>query len=107
MANGASQQQLIPQMIEQIVQLMQQMVVLQQNIHLQSRASSSITSSSSSSLRSHRTRMNTQHYCWSDGACAHTSSQCDSKQPDHKDEATINNKMGGSTAYCPSAPSST
>ena len=43
---------------------------------------------------------NTTHYCWSHGACAHTSAQCKSKKAGHKDNATFLNKLGGSTAYC-------
>ena len=39
-------------------------------------------------------------YCWTHGACAHDSPQCKSKKTGHKDEATFQNKMGGSTANC-------
>ena len=50
--------------------------------------------------RPYRPRRNTEHYCWSHGACAHPGSQCNFKKPGHKDKATIDNKMGGSTYYC-------
>jgi hypothetical protein len=46
------------------------------------------------------TRTNISKYCWSHGACAHDSSDCNSKREGHKDGATFENKQGGSTAYC-------
>ena len=103
MANAAAQQQLMPQMMQQMVQLMQQMAVIQQNMNMNSSRTSSLSSSSTSNSRNTRQRTNTQHYCWSHGACAHTSSNCRSKCPGHQDNASFNNKMGGSTAYCPPA----
>ena len=39
-------------------------------------------------------------YCWSCGAWNHTSRRCRRKKEGHKDEATFDNKMGGSTLYC-------
>ena len=39
-----------------------------------------------------------RHYCWSCGDhCYHDSSRCRSKQDGHKDEATADNKLGGSS----------
>jgi len=46
------------------------------------------------------TRNNISKYCWSHGACSHTSAQCNSKRDGHKNNATFENKQGGSTAYC-------
>ena len=39
-------------------------------------------------------------YCWTHGACNHGGSDCRWKAKGHKDEATFDNKMGGSCAYC-------
>ena len=39
-------------------------------------------------------------YCWSHGACNHDGKDCEFKAPGHKEEATKENKMGGSKAYC-------
>lgn len=36
-------------------------------------------------------------YCWTHGACNHTSAECRNKADGHKDEATKDNRMGGST----------
>ena len=47
-----------------------------------------------------RRRYNTSKYCWTHGACAHTGTDCTSPTEGHKSEATFENKMGGSTAYC-------
>ena len=47
-----------------------------------------------------RHRLNTSKYCWTHGACAHDSSECQSPAEGHKSEATFDNKMGGSSAYC-------
>ena len=48
----------------------------------------------------HCRRTNTTKYCWTHGACAHTSNECTSHAEGHKVTATFDNKMGGSTAYC-------
>ena len=39
-------------------------------------------------------------YCWTHGACAHTSTECNNKAEGHKNEATFQNTLGGSTKGC-------
>ena len=41
-------------------------------------------------------------YCWTHGRCNHQGSACRNKAPGHKDEASMSDKMGGSTYACPS-----
>ena len=41
-----------------------------------------------------------KNYFWTHGRCSHDSSDCQSKAPNHKNEATMQNKMGGSTYGC-------
>ena len=56
-----------------------------------------------------RKRNTLTHYCHTHGLCAHGMSitgmgeciPCKSPGPNHKAEATLVNKMGGSTAFCP------
>ena len=50
--------------------------------------------------RTPRPRSNISMYCWTHGACTHCSLDCNNKATDHKDDATFENKMGGSTLYC-------
>ena len=45
-------------------------------------------------------KRNTKFYCWTHGACAHTSKFCNYPAEGHKIEATFANKLGGSTRYC-------
>ena len=96
MANNMAQAQFLPQIMTQMPQLIQQMNAMQHQIN----NNSTIRQSSSSIPRQHRPRTNTSKYCWSHGACAHTSQQCRSKKSGHRDDATFRNKLGGSTAYC-------
>ena len=42
----------------------------------------------------------TGKYCWTHGGCNHYGPDCESKAEGHKDEATFQNKMGGSTKNC-------
>ena len=42
----------------------------------------------------------TEKYCWTHGGCNHFGKDCKTKAPGHKDDATLENKMGGSKAYC-------
>ena len=44
-------------------------------------------------------RRTTNKYCWTHGGCSHTSAECKAKANGHKDEATFENKMGGSKAF--------
>ena len=48
--------------------------------------------------RNTRTRRFTG-YCWTHGACNHKSTECRNKSEGHKDEATKDNRMGGSTNF--------
>lgn len=48
--------------------------------------------------RNPRTRRYTE-YCWTHGACNHKSAECRNKAEGHKDEATKDNRMGGSTSF--------
>jgi hypothetical protein len=44
---------------------------------------------------------NTSIYCWSHGACGHSSANCNNKLAGHQDAATFQNKMNGNTNQCP------
>ena len=39
------------------------------------------------------------HYCWTHGACAHASKDCQNKNPGHKDGATFEKRMNESDCY--------
>jgi hypothetical protein len=39
-------------------------------------------------------------YCWTHGACAHSSADCNNKSPGHQSTATFSNMQGGSTNRC-------
>jgi hypothetical protein len=45
-------------------------------------------------------------YCWTHGACAHGSTECNNKAPGHQTTATFTNMQGGSTHQCFWLPSS-
>ena len=47
------------------------------------------------------TRSKTDMYCWTHGGCAHAGATCNDKAPGHKNNATFENKMEGSKAFCP------
>ena len=49
---------------------------------------------------SYRKRRNISKYCWSHGACAHTSRECKNKRSGHKENATFSNKLGGNMRFC-------
>ena len=48
-------------------------------------------------------RRQTDTYCWTHGGSNHSSQACQRKAPGHQDEATFENRMGGSNAYCKKA----
>lgn len=45
-------------------------------------------------------RTNIEFYCWTHGASNHNSNVCSRQAPGHKKDATRDNKMGGSKAFC-------
>ena len=47
-----------------------------------------------------QSRRKPRKYCWTHGWCAHSGMDCNSKAEGHKEEATLENKMGGSTKNC-------
>ena len=46
------------------------------------------------------TRKDTDKYCWTHGGCNHNSNACTRQAPGHKKDATRENKLGGSKAFC-------
>ena len=77
--------------------LLQQMMQLLQSMQQQMNINTTTPSSNTTSTSRQRTRTN--KYCWSHGACAHTSAECRSKKPGHKDDATFRDMKGGCTDY--------
>ena len=51
-------------------------------------------------VRNPRRPNNNKWYCWSHGMCGHKSAVCRNKKDGHKDEATKENRMGGSNRGC-------
>ena len=45
-------------------------------------------------------RRTTSKYCWTHGACAHSSKDCRNRKDGHRDDATFANKLGGCTVFC-------
>ena len=45
-------------------------------------------------------RNQTHRYCWSHGACGHDGKHCRNRKEGHQENATFDNRMGGSTQYC-------
>jgi len=81
----------------------------QNNRHNNRNRNTSNTSSSNNNNtngtngRTRNVRYDTSKYCSSCGAWNHNSKDCFRKGPNHNDNATFENKMGGSTYYCESA----
>ena len=48
----------------------------------------------------YRKRKNVSKYCWTHGACSHDSRSCNNKAQGHQNNATFQNKLGGSTRFC-------
>ena len=46
-------------------------------------------------------RKQTNKYCWTHGGCNHTSSECNARANGHKENATFDDRKGGSNAFCP------
>ena len=101
MANMSSQQQAMPDIMTKMMEMMQQMQQMQVQMMQQSgHNNSNNTISNNRRNNRNRGRRTTSKYCWSHGACAHSSSECNAKKEGHRDDATFENKLGGSTAYC-------
>ena len=94
MANATTQQQVLPDLMNQMMTMMKQM----QDMQTQMLTNNNRTTGNNS--KGNRRRRNKSKYCWSHGACAHDSKSCQAKKEGHQDDATFNNKMNGSTAYC-------
>ena len=54
------------------------------------------TNSNSNSNRSSRRNPNLTKYCWTHGLCSHSSNECRTKADGHKNNATLQNRLGGS-----------
>ena len=64
-----------------------------------SKNKNSLTNKNSSTVRK---RKRIDQYCWTHGACAHQSKDCEPtyRKNGHVEDATFTNKQVGSTLYC-------
>ena len=97
--NASTRQQDI---IDAIKQLQQQMITLNTNHGSNNNNYNNGNNGGTGARRTggRYSRTNTSKYCWSHGGCAHSSSECNAKKEGHKNNATFDNKMGGSTSFC-------
>ena len=58
------------------------------------------SSTSTSDNKSKKREKGPRKYCWTHGACAHSSSECNKPKEGHKKEATFSDMMNGSTYKC-------
>ena len=89
-ANAATSQ--VTQQTELLQKMMEMMQIMQCQLV-------SDNNSANQSMPRKRIRRNTSKYCWTHGACAHTGFECTNKKPGHIDDATFQDRKGGSTAY--------
>ena len=83
------------------MQSMQKQLDLMQTMLMQCMQSTSSSQNHNNSSRRNRTNPSSSNpnqckYCWTHGWCNHFGKDCRSKADGHKDEATKNNRMGGS-----------
>ena len=82
--------------------LQKQMELMQNMMHQMSQMTAPSSNTRNSTRRSRNARAQQPRnqyqskYCWTHGLCHHTSNDCRSKADGHKDDATIDNRMGGS-----------
>ena len=98
-SNGSSNQTDMEKFMKLFMEKMDERMK-QQEQALKDITSHSGNNSGGSGGSSYRKRRNTSKYCWSHGACAHSSADCNNKKRGHQNDATFNNKMGGSTRFC-------
>ena len=79
--------------IQQQMQMMQQLL----NQMATQQISNNSTNSTRGNTNTCRRNPNQRFYCWRHGACNHPSRECRNKSEGHQDEATFENRMGGST----------
>ena len=84
-----------PASTQQTTLLMEQMLHMMQIMQQQLQQNNS----SASSTARNRVRTKTDKYCWTHGACAHSSTECRNRKAGHKEAATFSNMMGGCTDF--------
>ena len=88
--------QALPSTLAQQMQQMQQMQTLLTQLMTQSLNAGIDGRPPNPGARPRRQRI-TNRYCWTHGACAHTSDECRQRSDGHQTAATFRNRMGGST----------
>ena len=83
------------QTLQQQMQLMQQM--MNKMSTMQCQPNNTTQQSSNRQCSNNQRNPNQQLYCWHHGACNHRSKDCRNKGEGHQDDATFENRMGGST----------
>ena len=82
-----------PQFLQQF-QAMQQMQFEQMQKMMEQ-----MTNMNTNTNNNGKKKRTTNKYCWTHGACAHLSKDCRSKADGHQDDATFQDRMGGSTRW--------
>ena len=85
--------------LQQTVNATQQDKIQLKMLEILERIDTKLDGSTNNGNRS-KSRRVLDSYCWSHGAGNHTSKQCRFKKEGHQDNATFENRMGGSNAYC-------
>lgn len=97
MANAVTEQTLIPQLLQQMQAMQTQHLEQMQTIMSQLNPGTQAPNNNRNRRQQFRRNMlNTSKYCWTHGACNHHGRECRHKAEGHQDEATFDNRMGGS-----------
>ena len=94
-ANAATQDALIPLLMQQLQQQTQAMQEMMKTMQLNQGNNNSNNSGAAPNRPNKKFK-----YCWTHGYCFHEGKECTRKAQGHKDNATVTNRMGGSNRGC-------
>lgn len=98
-ANAASQQQdtIIPLMMQQMKQMQEMMQAMQTSMLTQNQGNNGSNYKQPANGQFKKAENQNMKYCWTHGHCFHDGATCTRKAQGHKDAATHENRMNGST----------
>ena len=87
---------LLPTLLAQMAQMQTNMLAMQRQLNTQNQPTPAPTAPTAPKRP---TRKGTKH-CWTHGMGKHDGTQCENKAQGHQDQATKDNRMGGSNRGC-------
>lgn len=95
-----SEDPVLPLIMQQMKSMQEMMQMMQNNMNNMQNTNNFNSNNNNYNRNKGNGGRQERKYCWTHGYCFHSGKECTRKAQGHKDNATVNNRMNGSTRGC-------